>query len=74
MEGLDGLKDYLLKHKEHAFADALVSKLLTYATGRSMEIVDGPAIDALVTEALEKDLRLRDLVEAVVISEPFLTK
>lgn len=74
VEGLNGLKDYLLQHKELPFAHALANKLLSYATGRSMEIVDEPAIKNLATEALEHDLRLREFIEAVVVSEPFLTK
>ena len=74
VEGVEGLKNYLLDHKREMFAEALATKMLTYAVGRSMEIVDGPAIDALTTEWLSKDLRLRDLVQAVATSEPFLTK
>ena len=67
------LKKILLSRKPQ-FARNLTEKLLTYATGRRMNVHDRPHIDRVV-ERLERDkLGLRDLVLLVVESDSFLAK
>jgi hypothetical protein len=48
----------------------LTEKLLTYSLGRTIEYFDAPAVDTIVGE-LEKDGRMRTLLQAVVKSVPF---
>ena len=74
IEGVDGLRTYLIAHKKKDFAHSLVSRLLEYSLGRSLELTDQSAVNLLV-EQLEKDeYRLRGLVHKIVLSEPFQTK
>ena len=74
VNGIDELADYLLEHREEQFARALASKVLTYAVGRTLEFSDEVEVDALTSEFVKNDLRLRDLIHSIVASESFRTK
>jgi hypothetical protein len=56
------------------FVQTFTEKLLAYATGRSMEAADMPAVRAIVRDAARHDYRFSALVEAVVASAPFQRK
>ncbi|MEX2303700.1 MAG: DUF1592 domain-containing protein [Bryobacterales bacterium] len=64
------LKAIIAENKD-AFARALVEKMLTYATGRGMEISDRPAIKRIAARVKESGYRFRELILAVVESETF---
>lgn len=72
--GTVGLKHYLLDHRQRDFVTALVSRLLTYALGREIELTDEPAIKAIVEATAADNFRLKQIVHQVVLSEPFRTK
>lgn len=74
VSGLDDLKHYLLESQREPFARALVTKLLTYAVGRTLELSDQETIDDLTADFVAHDYQLHHLVESIVMSEPFLTK
>jgi hypothetical protein len=74
VNGIDELRAYLLEHREEQFARALVSKLLTYALGRSLKFSDQSVIDILTKDFLKNDLRLAELVESIAVSAMFQTK
>jgi len=68
-----GLKQIMARDLKQ-FSRNLTTKLLTYATGRTMSVSDRPEIDAMI-ERLDNDHGgLRDLVKHVVTSDTFLTK
>ena len=46
---------------------------MTYALGRELEIGDRPQIDAITARLKHSKTGLRDLVEAIVLSETFRT-
>lgn len=68
-----GLKKVLLKRKS-LFARMLTDRLLTYACGRRMEPLDETVIEQIVEELQAHNNGLRSLIEAVVISELFLSR
>lgn len=72
--GADGLRDYLAGERKQEFARSLVSRLLTYALGRSVELTDQPAVDGVLEQFAQDDYRLQGLIHNVVSSEPFQTK
>lgn len=72
--GADGLRDYLASDRRREFARSLVSRLLTYALGRSLELTDQSAVDQVLEQFAQDDYRLKGLVHTVVLSEPFQTK
>jgi len=57
--------------RKHAFTLALTKKMLSYALGRRIEIMDRPEIDAIMASLEEDGDGFRDLVRLVVSSESF---
>jgi hypothetical protein len=60
----------LLKRPE-VFASTMTEKLLTFALGRGVEPLDGPAVRQVVRAARGADYRFSSLIEAIVNSTPF---
>jgi hypothetical protein len=61
----------LIVAQGETFTRCLTRKLLTYAIGRELVSSDRPAIDAVLREMKQDNKGLRDLIEAVVLSEVF---
>ena len=74
ISGLADLQKYLLKERREQFAKALVTKLLTYALGRSLKLDDEPLIEELSAKFAKDDYRLSGLMENIVMSGPFLSR
>ena len=70
-DGPAGLKRYLLGRKED-FVRTLAAKMLAYALGRGLTDADLCAVETIVTRVTAADFSTRELVFAVVESEPFL--
>lgn len=68
--GADDFKRLLLDDIDR-FGATFVEKLATYALRRSMTFDDREELDAITAAAKAKDYRLRDLVEALVLSDLF---
>lgn len=67
------LKKILVQRKD-LFATLLTRRLLTYACGRRMEALDEPVVEKILAELPKKEYGVRSLIEAVVTSEPFLSR
>ena len=71
VEGLAGLRDYLLEHRREEVLRQFCRKLLGYAIGRELKLSDQP----LVTEMLERlagnDYRFSVAIETIVGSRQF---
>jgi len=63
----------LLVDRQDQFNRCLTEKLMIFALGRELEIIDRPHIDAITARMKKPNAGLRDLVEAVVLSEAFRT-
>ena len=74
IDGASALKDYLITERKDDFACALVTRLLTYALGRRLELSDQQTIDDLTESLSAEDDRLRPLIFRIVASEAFQTK
>lgn len=72
-EDVIGLKAVLIEQKPK-FTRALTNKLLAYATGRQLTAADRPHVDRITDELAGRGDGFRDLVELVVLSEPFRSK
>jgi len=68
-----GLKKILLG-RQSAFAHMLTDRLLTYACGRRIDALDDPVVKQIVAGLPNHNYGLRSLIEAVVASEPFLSR
>jgi hypothetical protein len=60
--------------KRQLVVRCLTEKMLIYATGRKLEVLDRGEVDRIVEELNKNDNRLRNLVHLVATSELFLTK
>lgn len=74
VEGIAGLKKYLVENRPNQFARAFVTKLLTYALGRGLELVDERSVDELTLKFIESEYRIKDLIHLVVASKTFQSK
>lgn len=74
VDGIADLKSYLVTNQSHQFARGLVSRMLTYALGRSLEFSDDPEIDRLTAEFLQNNMKLKDLVHSITSSILFQSK
>jgi hypothetical protein len=74
IDGPKQLKQYLLEKRGGEFARTIVTKLLVWSLGRSLDLSDEPDIAALTDRFVQNDLKLRDLIHEIVKSDPFLTK
>ena len=64
----------MLLEREPQVVRCLTEKMLTYATGRLLEVGDRGEVDRIVKDLKEGGNRLRDLIHLVVQSELFLNK
>jgi len=74
ISGLADLQKYLLNERRTQFAKALVTKLLTYALGRSLKLDDEPLIEELSAKFAKDDYRLSGLMKNIIMSGPFLSR
>ena len=63
-------KDALLAEKDR-FARAFASHLLSFALARELTVADSPAIGQIVSESASHEYRMRAMIKAVVMSDPF---
>ncbi|MEO1041433.1 MAG: DUF1592 domain-containing protein [Pseudomonadota bacterium] len=72
-EGFQGLQEVLMERQDE-FAHTFAEKLLTYALGRGLTAKDQPTVRQIVRNASEDDYRIHAFVQAIVQSDPFLSK
>lgn len=71
-EGLEGLREYLLKERGDDFSRQFCRKLLGYALGREVLLGDGPLLDEMVGHSPAGNLHIEVLIEMIVSSPQFL--
>ncbi len=74
LDGVAGLKRYLMADRQDQFARAMVHKLSSYALGRPMSFADRGEIDKMAAELKERGNGLQDLVSLVIHSNLFHQK
>lgn len=62
-------KELLLESRSEAFIRHLIETLLSYASGRELEVTDRYIVDDIISEATKEDLALRTIVVRVLDSE-----
>ena len=71
INGIDGLRKYLLNERRDDFVRQFCRKLLGYSLGREIQLSDRPLIDRMMKDLAENDYRFGAAVEAIVLSEQF---
>jgi hypothetical protein len=74
LDGVYGLKQYLLSNRQDQFTSALVNKLAPFALGRPLSFSDRANIESLTGELREQGDGLENLVILLVTSEIFKSK
>jgi hypothetical protein len=72
--GLQGLRDYLRENREKDFIDNLCRKMFSYALGRSLQLSDKKALEAMRARLAADKYAFGSLVEVIVTSRQFLKK
>jgi hypothetical protein len=73
IDGIRGLQRALIE-REDQFYFCLASKMLTYALGRELSLVDHPTVKHLVHVMKTENASLQSLIQAIVITPAFQTK
>ena len=74
IDGVAELQKFLLSNRKDQFARALVTKLATYALGRSLVLKDEPMLNDLNDRFRKNDHRLIPLMQSIVTSQEFLSR
>jgi Protein of unknown function (DUF1585)/Protein of unknown function (DUF1588) len=72
-EKFTGIIDFreLVIERHEQFTRSLTEKLMTYALGRAPELADRAAIDGILHDLSSRNGGFKDLVQAIILSEPF---
>ena len=71
LEGIDGLRNYLVTERQDDFLDQFCRKLLGYALGREVQLSDTLLLEHLKAKLKKNDYRFSVAVEAIVHSKQF---
>jgi hypothetical protein len=72
--GLDGVRSFILEHRQKDFTDNFCRKLLAFALGRSLQLSDEAAIERMQAKLTAGANNFTPLVDAIVTSPQFLNK
>ena len=71
VEGLAGLRSYLLDKERDAFLRQFCRKLMGYAYGRELQLADEPLLEELMQHVSSQDGELHAAIHWIVESKPF---
>ena len=74
LDGMDGLKRFLLENRQDQFARAMVYKMTTYALGRPLTFADHSGLDRITADLRKQGDGLATMVTLIVESELFRSK
>jgi hypothetical protein len=71
IEGMSGLRDYLLTQRRDDVIHQFCRKLLGFALGREVQLSDEPLLDDMQQKLKQNDYRFNTVVEIIVLSTQF---
>lgn len=71
LDGMDGLKRFLLQNRQDQIVQSMVTKLATYALGRPMGFADQAEVDAIAARVRRNGDGLKTAVKTIVQSDLF---
>lgn len=74
LDGMDGLKRYLLENRQDQFTRAIVHKLTTFALGRPLTFADRSSVDQITADLRKQGDGLATMVTLIVTSKLFQSK
>lgn len=74
LDGMNGLKRFLLQNRQDQFVRAVVHKMTTYALGRPLTFADHSSIDRITADVRRQGDGLATMIQLVATSELFRSK
>jgi mono/diheme cytochrome c family protein len=74
LDGMDGLKRFLLENRQDQFARAMVHKMTTYALGRALSFSDRSSVDRITADLRKQEDGLATMVTLIVTNDLFQSK
>ena len=74
LNGIDGLKRYLLENRQDQFTRAMVYKMATFALGRPLTFADHSSVNQITAELRKREDGLATMISLIVASDLFRTK
>lgn len=71
LNGVDGLRGYLLDKRRDAYVRQFCRKLLGFALGRGVQISDGPLLTEMQTRLAANGYRVTTAIESIILSRQF---
>lgn len=71
LEGIEGLRRYLMHDRRETFVRNFCRKLLGYALGRGVRLSDEPLLDEMMVRLEAEDYRFHTAIECIVRSSQF---
>jgi len=71
IDGMEGLRSYILGPKRDAFLNQFCKKLLGYALGRETQLSDEPLVAKMKDQLSKNDFRFSAALETIVTSDQF---
>ncbi len=71
LDGLSGLRAYVMTVRRADFVRQFCRKLLGYALGRAVQLSDEPLLTTMQTQLEAHDYRIRTAVEAIILGHQF---
>ena len=71
IDGIEGLRHYLLNDRRDDIVRQFCRKLLGYALGREVQLSDRPLLDTMMNDLKMNDYRFSAAVESIVLSDQF---
>jgi hypothetical protein len=71
IDGLNGLRNYILTRRQDDFLRQFSRKLLGYALGRAVQLSDKPLLDAMVARLKTGEGRVGGVLQLIVLSPQF---
>ncbi|MEP5339459.1 MAG: DUF1592 domain-containing protein [Algibacter sp.] len=71
VEGIEGIKEYILNLKREDFTKSLVEHLYAYALGRDVSFSDDKELNRIVEKVKANNFRFQTVLEEIVLSDSF---
>ena len=63
-----------MPEKREQFARTLVSRMLAYSLGRSLELSDRETVETITAQFIKNDYKLQKLIQLIVANAAFRSK
>ena len=71
IDGISGLKAFMLENERENITRSIVKYLLSYALGRSLNFTDDAQIKAIMSKAKNEDYKMQAIIEGIVTNTLF---